>query len=275
MRNQPDKPKKGKIAYLRSKPIKTTIHSHLVHIERAESVRVLFACEAGSRAWGFPSADSDYDVRFLYLRPTGWYLTIDPGRDVIERPIDANLDITGWDLKKALQLLRKSNPPLMEWLNSPIIYWEQTSAAVRMRALAPLFHMPATSARHYLRMAQRSWAEYQSKGASLKMLFYSLRALLAVSWIEQDFGVAPTEFSRLLDRLIADSSLRGSIEVLMAVKAGGAEKDAAGEVGQVVSFIQAELARREAQPALTAGSMTDSGELDRLFRDVLREVWDP
>jgi uncharacterized protein len=254
--------------------IAASIHAQLAQTERDEGVRVLFACEAGSRAWGFPSADSDYDVRFLYLRPTDWYLTIDPGRDVIERPIDANLDITGWDLKKALQLLRKSNPPLMEWLNSPVIYWEQTSAAARMRALAPTFHAPAMSKRHYLRMAQRSWAEYQARGGALKMLFYSLRALLAVSWIEQGYGVAPTEFARLLDRMVADSSLRGAIEDLLIVKAGGKEKDPCGDAALVGQFIVSELSRWETQPIPAGGSSGETGDLDRLFRDSLREVWE-
>ena len=100
---------------------------------------VLYACESGSRAWGFASTDSDYDVRFLYLRRPSWYLSIDleARRDVIERPIDDELDVSGWDLRKALKLFLKSNPPLLEWLGSPIVYREEFPTAERLRALAP------------------------------------------------------------------------------------------------------------------------------------------
>jgi predicted nucleotidyltransferase len=99
------------------------IHAYLRDIETREEIRILYACESGSRAWGFPSIDSDYDVRFIYLHPRDWYLSIDlqQKRDVIECSVDHHLDINGWDLRKALQLLRKGNPPLMEWLGSPIV----------------------------------------------------------------------------------------------------------------------------------------------------------
>ena len=109
--------------------MKSRILSHLREIETTENVRIVYACESGSRAWGFPSADSDYDVRFLYVHPLEWYLSVDVKRDVIERPLQGGLDISGWDLKKALQLFRKSNPPLLEWLGSPIVYLEQYSTA--------------------------------------------------------------------------------------------------------------------------------------------------
>ena len=102
--------------------MKDSIRSHLSEIEVMENVRIAYACESGSRAWGFPSADSDYDVRFLYVRPVEWYLSIDEKRDVIECLVSEGLDINGWDLKKALGLFRKSNPPLLEWLGSPIVY---------------------------------------------------------------------------------------------------------------------------------------------------------
>lgn len=90
------------------------IRAQLAFIETEENVRVVYACESGSRAWGFPSADSDYDVRFLYLHPRDWYLSVAEKRDVIERPISEGLDLNGWDLRKTLQLFRKSNPPLLE-----------------------------------------------------------------------------------------------------------------------------------------------------------------
>lgn len=106
------------------------ILARLEQIEKDEDVTIFYACESGSRAWGFPSADSDYDVRFIYVRPRDWYLSIDveEKRDVIERPINDALDISGWDLRKALKLLRKSNPPLLEWLSSPIVYKEQVTS---------------------------------------------------------------------------------------------------------------------------------------------------
>ena len=88
----------------------------LSKVAEEEGVRVLYACESGSRAWGFPSSDSDYDVRFIYAHPVEWYLSIRNRRDVIERPVVNDIDLSGWDIKKALVLLRKSNPPLLEWL---------------------------------------------------------------------------------------------------------------------------------------------------------------
>ena len=120
------------------------ILSELNRIEQDYHVQILFACESGSRAWGFPSSDSDYDVRFVYIRPTDWYLAIDVERkrDVIELPIDDSLDISGWDLRKALQLYYKSNPPLLEWLGSPIIYQEKYTVAQQLRNLAPEFYNP-------------------------------------------------------------------------------------------------------------------------------------
>ncbi len=118
------------------------IQDELARIEGEEGVRIVYACESGSRAWGFPSRDSDYDARFLYIRPVEWYLSITEKRDVIERPISNMLDITGWDLRKALRLFRKSNPPLLEWLQSPTVYKETGSAAEALRSLSPLAFSP-------------------------------------------------------------------------------------------------------------------------------------
>jgi predicted nucleotidyltransferase len=106
--------------------VREEIIQNLKSLEKEENIRILYACESGSRAWGFPSSDSDYDVRFIYVREKDWYLRVDHEycRDVIEQPIDNLLDINGWDLKKAIKLLNKSNPPLMGWFNSPIVYFK-------------------------------------------------------------------------------------------------------------------------------------------------------
>ena len=112
------------------------IQRSIDEIEQSENVTVLYACESGSRAWGFHSQDSDYDVRFIYAHPPDWYLSVDleKKRDVIERPILDDLDVSGWDLRKSLQLFRKSNPPLLEWLDSPIVYRDRFDVAFFSRA---------------------------------------------------------------------------------------------------------------------------------------------
>ena len=118
------------------------VRDALAQVEAERNVRVLLACESGSRAWGFASRDSDYDVRFLYVHRRDWYLSIEDRRDVIEQPIADDLDVSGWELRKALRLLRKSNPPLLEWLKSPVVYRHDPVFAAEFGALATEFFSP-------------------------------------------------------------------------------------------------------------------------------------
>jgi predicted nucleotidyltransferase len=195
----------------------TKIQSELQRIERDHEVRVLFAAESGSRAWGFASRDSDYDVRFIYVHERDWYLSIEERRDVIEEPINYQLDISGWDLRKALQLLRKSNPPLLEWLKSPIVYKADPGFALLFGHLAVEFASADRLFLHYLHMAQGNARGYL-KGdiVRLKKYFYVLRPLLACKWIEQGRGPVPMEFQTLVDELVQDPLLRLHIAVLTA-----------------------------------------------------------
>lgn len=250
------------------------IRAALSQLEVVEGVRIVFACESGSRAWGFPSADSDFDVRFIYVRPVEWYLSIRERRDVIERPLTDGLDINGWDLRKALQLLRKSNPPLLEWLGSPIVYLERFSVAAQMRKLAADCYSPIACGYHYLQMARGNFREFlQGERVWTKKYFYVLRPVLAVMWIEQGRGVVPTEFETLARTLVDDSQLRVAIERLLEAKRAGLELARGPRIPAISDFIEDQLARREYlqlspgefQPAPTA--------LDELFRAALMEVW--
>ena len=164
-------------------------------IEKEEQVRIIYACESGSRAWGFPSKDSDYDVRFLYIRPADWYLSIFDRRDVIERPISDMLDINGWDIRKALNLFRKSNPPLLEWLQSPLVYMEAFTVTEQIRRLSPLTFSPRSCMYHYLHMAKGNYRMYlQGEQVNIKKYFYVLRPVLACQWIERSNTMPPIEF---------------------------------------------------------------------------------
>src|SRR5436190_18752929 len=125
------------------------VRNALAQLEAERNVRVLFACESGSRAWGFASRDSDYDVRFLYVHVRDWYLSVEARRDVIEQPIADDLDLSGWELRKALQLLRKSNPPLLEWLKSPVVYKRDPVFVAECEALAAKYYSPRKCFAHY------------------------------------------------------------------------------------------------------------------------------
>ena len=243
-------------------------------LEEQEAVQVLYACESGSRAWGFPSADSDYDVRFLYIHPVDWYLSIDERRDVIEHPIDDGLDISGWDIKKALKLFRKSNPPLYEWLGSPIVYLEPFSLAARLRDLAEVYYAPIPCIYHYLHMAQGNFRQYlKGERVWLKKYFYVLRPILAINWIERGYGVAPTTFGTLVDRLVTAGPLRSEIEKLIELKRNGAELDDGPRIPAISEFIEAEMARLESPQLDYKSFSTPVDTLDGLFRDTLKEVW--
>ena len=142
--------------------MKHHITEQLSIIEDQYQVKILYACESGSRAWGFASTDSDWDIRFLYIHPLQWYLSVDleTKNDVIELPIKDDLDFSGWDLRKGLKLFYKSNPPLIEWLHSPIVYRDEAGLANRLRMMLGQFYSPRSCFHHYLHMAKGNYREY-------------------------------------------------------------------------------------------------------------------
>jgi len=244
------------------------IAARLREIEAQEGIRVLYACESGSRAWGFPSTDSDYDVRFIYAHPVDWYLSIRTRRDVIERPLDNEIDLSGWDIRKALHLLRKSNPPLLEWLQSPIVYLQDDDFLNGIRALMPVYYSPRNCLYHYLHMARGNIREYlKGERVWVKKYFYVLRPLLACLWIEADRGVVPMEFAKLVQGLDLDSGLRSAIDRLLQDKIAGREMDDGPRVPVFHDFFDREIPRIEKiTDTVPPGPKADLDRLDRFFR---------
>lgn len=179
--------------------MRETILSKLDEIENRENVKILLAVESGSRAWGFASPDSDYDVRFIYVRPNEDYLRLEKTRDVIELPIEGELDINGWDLDKTLRLLRASNPTLFEWFSSPIVYRE-TAFAQEFRSIMQRYFSSKRGLSHYLSMASSNYRKYlKGNMVKAKKYFYVLRPVLACRWILDKGSPPPMLFSELME----------------------------------------------------------------------------
>ena len=198
------------------------IKEKLREIEERENIRVLLAVESGSRAWGFASPDSDYDVRFIYVRQKEDYLKLEAVRDVIELPIDDMLDINGWDLQKTLRLLYKSNPTLFEWFSSPIIYVE-TEFADQFRKIMSSYFSSKRSLYHYISMAEGNYREYLKRDmVRAKKYFYVLRPVLACRWILEKGTPPPMLFSELMEALLPES-LRSDVNMLLELKMNSPE----------------------------------------------------
>ena len=173
------------------------ITEKLAEIEKKEQVSIIHAVESGSRAWGFASPDSDYDVRFIYVRPTDYYLRLDKVSNVIEWQLDKTLDINGWDLQKTLRLLHNSNPTLFEWNNSPIIYIT-TGEWASVREVINEYFLAKAGLHHYLSTATSNYREYlKTDMVKLKKYFYVIRPLLACKWILNKKCPPPMQFAEL------------------------------------------------------------------------------
>ncbi|MGB3478559.1 MAG: nucleotidyltransferase domain-containing protein [bacterium] len=209
-----------------SDEIKKQITKTLNEIEDKYDVKILYAVESGSRAWGFESKDSDFDIRAIYTHKKNWYLSIWKERDVIELMTDKRLDIIGWDLKKALKLLYNSNPPLLEWIKSPIIYLENKYFKGILEELEKIYFRPKSCLYHYLNMARSNYSNYLKKDiVRVKKYFYALRPILACCWIEKNGTAPPMEFEVLVDHHISDSRLKEEIIKLLDRKRHGVELD--------------------------------------------------
>lgn len=213
--------------------------------ELEHSVQILYACESGSRAWGFASPDSDYDVRFIYAHIQDWYLSFDVERrrDVIEYPIVDDIDCGGWDIRKALYLFTRTNGALLEWLHSPIKYIEVGPFARRLRELAPRAVNSIALCYHYSHMARGNARGYLFRDqVRLKKYFYVLRPLLAIRYIQGGYGVPPVEFEKLVDA-VAPKELRSGIAELLDLKRRTPELGLGDPIPEIGGFITSELQR--------------------------------
>lgn len=248
--------------------IETTIKSQLQQLAIQEQIDILYACESGSRAWGFPSPDSDYDVRFIYLRPLEWYLSIEEHRDTIDLPINSLLDINGWDLRKALKLFRNSNSVIYEWIQSPIIYQNNSNLTAELLNLGSNYYSCHAGIHHYLNMTTKCYQEHlQSEIVKLKKYFYALRPLLAAMWIDRHQTFPPMVFNELL-KLISDrQNILAEIDRLLIIKATATEATTI-PVSQILNnFIQAEIENCDRAVKLIPKHNIDSFDLNNLFKN--------
>lgn len=212
----------------------------LHEIEESENIRILHAVESGSRAWGFASPDSDYDVRFIYVRPKEFYLRLEKTRDVIELPINDDLDINGWDLDKTLVLLHKSNPTLFEWFSSPIQYIKTDFFDTIQPYLQEYFYS-VKGLYHYLSMAKSNYREYlKSDMVKAKKYFYVLRPILACEWIIDNESAPPMLFSDLMKAELPQN-LCEPVNELLNIKMNSPEIKEIPKVQIINEYIENEI----------------------------------
>ena len=234
-------------------------------IEETEQVRILLAVESGSRAWGFASPDSDYDVRFIYVRPKNDYLRLEPLRDVIELPLNEVLDVNGWDLQKTLRLLYKSNPTLFEWFSSPIVYME-TDFAGRFREIMNRYFSTKRSLYHYISMAEGNYREYlKGEMVKAKKYFYVLRPVLACRWILQQATPPPMLFSELMDSQLPEE-FRPEVERLLDLKIHSPEVKEIPRINSINEYLGASISEiKGILQTMEESKAPDWAELNSLF----------
>ncbi|MEC7120507.1 MAG: nucleotidyltransferase domain-containing protein [Pseudomonadota bacterium] len=225
------------------------------------------------RHMGFHSPDSDYDCRFVYVRAPDWYLSInvEHQRDVIEYPIVDELDINGWDLRKALKLMAKSNPSIVEWLYSPIIYQQSGEFAALAREWLAEHYSVARGIYHYRSSAQSHYQQFLcGDQIKLKKYLYVLRPLLAVRWLERYQQIAPIEFE-VLRTVLDDPAVQASMDALLTIKRQASEADMRPPMPVLQHWIESELLRLQDFKGSDGQPNADCWpSLNRLFLHVLK-----
>jgi len=251
--------------------MKEMILQKLADLEQQYGITILYACESGSRAWGFASPDSDYDVRFLFAHPKQAYLAIHDPRDVIEFSDGGVLDISGWDIKKALHLLHKVNAPLREWLTSPVVYRCHDAAMLPILDLMRDAFLPAPLCHHYLGMTTKRLMLIEETGeATGKAYLYALRTLFCCQWILRKNSQPPMLFDDLLAEFLPDTKneLRQEIDQLLITKKAGHEKTNIARLRQLEQYLHAGLqaAKTSLPPNLPP---LDVERFNQVFRTIL------
>lgn len=239
----------------------TEINNLLSRIESTRGVRIVYAVESGSRAWGFASPDSDYDIRFIFIRDPHSYISVHEGLESIDLPLEGELDAGGWDIRKAARLLGKSNGALVEWLHSPILYRNHDGFRERWQMMAGEVFSPRASSDHYRGLAkQMVLGKLNAETVRAKDYLYALRAVLAAKWISETHSIPPVPFTELFDT--APPTVQVLIPKLLEHKARTAEGERMERLPDLDDFLDEFL---KSVTVLPQGS-GDSTTLDRLLR---------
>ena len=255
--------------------MRDTILQTLKTIEQEQNIKIIYAVESGSRAWGFASADSDYDVRYIYIRRTEDYLRVDTRRDTIEGPLDETLDFSGWDIRKTLELLRRCNPSLMEWFQSPIVYLN-TDLWQTLAAQIPGYFQPRSNMHHYLSMVMGTWntnLKPSLEQVSAKKYLYALRPILCCRWLERFGTVPPVLFSKLREAVLPEE-LAGVVDDLLEKKQQTGEKNPIPRIPELDAFLLAEMPRlKQVRDDMPYEQQPDYDGVNQLFRQLLQDAW--
>lgn len=251
--------------------MKNEILQALAKLEQEEDIRILHAVESGSRAWGFPSPDSDYDVRFIYVRRPAYYLKLEKTRDVIELPIHDMLDINGWDLHKTLRLLHSANPTLFEWMSSPVVY-RKTQFADQFKPLMDICFSAKSGLYHYLSMAEGNYRAYlKGETVRAKKYLYVLRPVLACKWILRHRSAPPMLFTQLMESVLEEDMLP-AVNRLLDLKMHAPEIKEIPRMEEINRYLDRSIDEvRSAVAALPEERKPSWEPLDKLFLQVLAE----
>ena len=234
------------------------VEARLTALEKRFGIRILYAVEAGSRSWGYPSPDSDYDVRFIYAYDYRRYLELTPPADVIENHDDELWDIVGWDIRKSLTLLKKGNPSIAQWLYAPIVYRQNREFVQAMR---DLLHITNPRTRLY-------WAILGKDEVNYKKLLFTVQSTLAMRWVETRDAIAPSLFSELVGELVTDESLLAEIDGLVRIKAESDNVEGSKRLfPNLLRFIEDSFS--ETQPPFAEDVLISDAPFDRFLLRVL------
>jgi len=252
--------------------MKTEIQQKLLELEQQHNIEILYACETGSRAWGFPSPDSDYDIRLLYKHEPDWYVSLHEPKDTIELMLeDGNFDITGWDIRKALRLLWKSNASLLERIQSPIVYMEKEGFATEINQLGQQCYSPIAVLHHYLSLTKKCLQDLELDSRfRLKLLFYALRNATACRWVLEQPGPPPIVFQTMLNGLGTEEALQQRITELVALKATKDESYMHEAEPELMQYIRESIDASEELASSLFGGRGDMKKMNASLRKIVQ-----
>ena len=244
--------------------MKADIIKKLNKIEQNKDIHIVFASESGSRGWEFPSINSDYDVRFIYVQKKNAYLSIDEKIDTINLPINEHLDINGWDIRKALQHIRKSGAAIFEWLQSPIIYKERDGFQEELWELSQEYFSARALVNHYIGIAKNTYqTDFGGEKVQIKKLFYVLRPLLAAKWAIEKKSIPPMSINELLPLLTPE--LQENIRNIILIKETAQEGQLIKINAELAEFIKVEFKKCQEAGNLLPRIQFTSNRLNDFF----------